>query len=234
MILKGLIFDLDGVVIDSEHHRDKVTDKLVKSLGFSYDRDRIKPLMSGKSSVGCMQVLVDEYGLSMSAEQLDAQRRGEIQAIYRDVIPFVPGFLDFYQQLLAKFDVPVAVATGCDPDYFELVDKRLGITELFGRHIYHSDIIGQPKPAPDVFIHTAKQIGVDCSECRIFEDAPNGIAAGLRANSQVVALTRTFSRDILMESTARILGYQPESQRLLFIDSYEQDSLDTVIKFVES
>src|SRR3990167_6347915 len=92
----AFLFDLDGVVIDSEHARDEITRSLLFSkFGIRYERDLLKPQMSGKSSVACMEVLVQHYELSISAAELDLMRRDAVLLAYRETIPFVSGFLEW-------------------------------------------------------------------------------------------------------------------------------------------
>ncbi len=226
---QAFLFDLDGVVIDSEHARDEITRTLLLStFGITYERDLLKPQMSGKSSVACMEVLVRHYGLSCSATELDTLRRDAVLLAYRETIPFVPGFLDFYQNLRAGFPhAKYGIVTGCDHKYFEAIDSRLGLSELFDHHVYRSDdplFTGQPKPAPDLIVYAAQNLGATPEHCTVFEDAPNGIAAALRAGSYVVALTRTFSEEVLRREMVNIVGKDYPVQALQFIFQYSDFS----------
>jgi len=231
--IEGLLFDLDGLVIDSELARDKVTRDLVASLGFNYDRDKLKPRMSGKPGVKCMQVLVEEYDLSISAEELEAKRRERIAELYRQQIPFVPGFKRFFETLRATFDVPVAIATSLERSYFKLVDKRLGISPLFNGHVYHTENVERGKPDPDIFLFAAEKIGVAPENCGVFEDAPNGIVASIRAGARTVALTRTFTKEILVASSFNLLGRDlKEGEDVIFIPDFSDSSLERVRQYL--
>ena len=228
---QGFLYDLDGVVIDSEFARDDVTRELIASHGGVYDRDKLKPLMSGKPEREIMQIILDEYKIKASIDELLAIKREKVKTIYRDSVKFVPGFMDFYRRLNKKFNLPTAIATSLDSDYFKLVDKRLGISDLFDGHVYNSGMVKNSKPAPDVFIYAAEKIGARADRCVVFEDAPNGIAAALRAGAETIGLARTFSKEILLQSSSMIIERDlAEGEKLLIIPDYSEESFSRVLE----
>lgn len=231
--LEGFLFDLDGVIIDSELYRDKVTSNLVSSFGFKYDRDKLKPLMSGKPSLECMKILTQAYPLNTTSEELESIRRKKIEQLYRKEIPFIEGFLELFLELNRRFHVPSAVATACDKEYYNLIDSRLNITKLFQGHVYSSDIVENHKPSPDIFIYAAKQIRANPSRCIVFEDSPFGIVAGLKAGSRVIAITRTFSKEVLLEKSGELTGKKTDKNKLLFIPDYT-NSAGRIYSFIEN
>ncbi len=231
--LEGFLFDLDGVVIDSELYRDEVTSNLVSSFGFKYDRDKLKPLMSGKPSLECMKILTEAYQINISPEELENLRKEKIKKIYREEIPFVDGFLELFSELKRRFHVPSAVATSCDKEYYDMIDSRLNITELFQGHVYSSDIVKNHKPHPDIFIYAAQQIRANPSKCIVFEDSPFGIVAGLKADSRVIALTRTFSKEVLLEKSGELTGKKTDKNKLFFIPDYT-NSAGRIYNFIEN
>lgn len=229
-MVKGLIFDMDGVVIDSERYRDRSTDNIFASIGVPYNRDRTKPLLSGKGEQEVVEHLVSEYDLRISPVELRAMRRGGLHEIYARLVPFVPGFEAFFTRLRGEYNVPVALATGCDPDLYALVDRRLHITEMFDGHAYLSQHGMRSKPEPDVFLHAASKLNVPATETVIFEDAGNGIVAGLRAGARVVAFTRTFTSDMLER---RVQSFGLSTHGIIYIDDYRNDSYDRVRRFLD-
>lgn len=234
--IKALLFDMDGLIIDSEAEYDIVTAELFKSFGITYDRNELKPKMSGKSAVECMQFLAEHYDISVTGEQLNQLRKEKIEEAYRNKIPFIEGFLEFYHNLREKFDVPMAIVTGCTKEYFELIDKRLRLTKLFDSNVFMTDNpkLGlNSKPEPDIFVYAARQLGVNPEECAVFEDAPNGIVASLKAGvKKNVILTRTFTKEIISDQS-RELGYElVDGQNVLFIDDYSQESLGRVLHYL--
>jgi len=229
---KALLFDIDGVVLDSEGPRDDITKELVKTLGYEYNRDKLKTLMSGKDNLGSMQVLVDAYDLEITAKELAERKLERLQDLYANRVEFVPGFLRFYEEV--KKGKEVAAVTGLDSELFALADKRLGLRSLFEGRVYNTDMIGFPKPYPEIILTAARQLGVNPEECVVFEDAPNGIVAALRANARVVALTRTFSQEVLEERTETMMGDVIPEGKLIFIQNYRVESRQKVKAYLRA
>lgn len=226
-----LLFDLDGVVVDSELARDGVMRDFLASFGKAYDRDRTKPKLAGKHDLEVAAVIKEEYGLPGTPQEIKAARTETIRRLYADTVPFVPGFLGFYKGLRTAFpSARVAAASGMDAQYYDLVDARLGLTMLFDGNVFLSHRLGaRSKPAPDIFLRAAEGIGVEPGSCIVFEDAPGGIAAANAAGMRAVALTRTFTREILDAESARLLERSPD---VLYVDSFDPVAFSTVIEFI--
>ncbi|MFA6065285.1 MAG: HAD family phosphatase [archaeon] len=233
MKLEGFLFDLDGVVIDSEPYNDKACALLLETFGKKYDRDAVKPLMVGKSDVEGMEILVKYHKVPISGSEFDSLRRENKKHFYEEEIPYMKGFLGFYSKLLLNYPLPVAIATACNKEYFDLIDKRLKISELFNNKIFRSDTVARHKPYPDIYLHSAKQIGINCESSIVFEDAPSGIVAGLRAGARIVALTTTFSKKVLLENISKILGEKLNLERILFINDFSDENYSKLTKFLE-
>lgn len=226
------LFDLDGVVVDSELARDGVMREFIASFGKAYDRDRTKPKLAGKHDLEVAAVIKEEYGLPGTPQELKAARTETIRCLYADTVPFVPGFLGFYNGLRAAYpDARVAAASGMDAQYYELVDARLGLTALFDGQVFLSHRLKtRSKPAPDIFLRAAQGIGAEPGSCIVFEDAPGGIAAANAAGMRTVALTRTFTREILDAESARLLGRSPD---VLYVDSFDPVVFPAVMAFID-
>jgi HAD superfamily hydrolase (TIGR01509 family) len=195
------LFDLDGVVIDSELKLDGLLRSLLGDYGVNYsqeERDRIKPMLAGRSIVSGCETLVREYSLPVDSQELALTRKRAIRELYAsDVIDFVPDFIEFFTQLRETTRAPVAIGTGLERETFDVVDRRLGIRDMFDGHVYFGGEVPRQKPWPDIFLHCASQLGVNPIRCEVYEDAPLGIESGLAAGCDVYAITRTFSEEVL-------------------------------------
>jgi len=214
--IKGLILDLDGVIIDSEFARDEDTRLFLAERGKTYDRDRIKPLLAGKGLLSIMQIFKDIYSLEESAEELTAERRLRVRELYRTSIEFVPGFLEAH----SKIRLPMAIATGCDYDFYNLIDSRLHITQLFDGHVYHSRLVAREKPEPDIFIYAAGRLGISPKECAYVDDAPFGILGAKTTGGFTIALRRTFGKEAL---------YRQFGDDILYAESWEDPVLTDLL-----
>lgn len=195
--IKTLIFDLEGVIIDSEPIWDDVDTEFLRRRGIKFAREKSKHLMMGKSLADGAKVLMEVYGFSGDPEALGAERREIAKELFEKEVEFMPGFLKFFQSTARNY--PRAIATSLERHFLNAVDAKLQLVKMFDGHIYSIQDIGYiSKPDPAIFMHAAKQLGAKPAECLVIEDAPNGVAAARAAGMRCVAITNTVSRDRLV------------------------------------
>ncbi len=233
MSVKGFLFDMDGVVIDSEKYSDKATADLLKKFGRKHDVKTVKPKLVGIPDIEGMNLLVEYYNLPISGIEFDNLRKKRRAFFYRNKIPYMKGFKKFYSLLTKKYRRNAAIVTSCRKEYFELIDKRLNITRLFKGHIYRTELVRNHKPAPDIFLLGAKKLGVPPESCVSFEDAPSGIVAALRAGTKVVALTTTFNKKILLEHTSNIMGRKITEKDVLVVPGFKKESVEKIFRYID-
>jgi len=232
-MIKGLLFDLDGVVIDSESYNDKACADLLQTFGKPYDREFLKPRMVGKSDIEGMNLLVSHHKVPLSGEEFDIRRKENKKRFYEKEIPYMQGFESFFEKLKNHFNCPVAIVTACNKEYFDLIDSRLKISEKFNGNIFRSEMVKKHKPAPDVYLYAGEKLNIDCKDCLVFEDAPSGIVSGIRAGSKVIALTTTFSKETII-NTIKEMDSSIELDEVLFITKFDDSSLKQIIDFSNS
>ncbi|MFA6553045.1 MAG: HAD family phosphatase [Patescibacteria group bacterium] len=203
--IKALIFDAEGVVIDTMH-----TVWIPADEEFCRRRGQPFPNELGIKMVGSSILegtrIMKEFFHIPGDEQLLMQERIEIvERLFRKKISFINGFEDFFSQ---HNDMPAAVATSLKPEYLELAENHLGLRKLFHGHVYDIYTAGtRSKPDPDIFLYAAKQLNVEPGNCLVFEDAPNGIEAARRAGMRSIGLTTTFDKKFLAEATLIVGGF---------------------------
>lgn len=191
-----IIFDADGVVVDSEKIWDAAQVEFSRRLGIPYERARLKPLLAGRSQVEAIEILKVEYGIAGNTQMLAAQRTELVKREFENGVEFVPGFREFFQRIQA--DYKTCIATSMPEELLAVVDQRLELSKLFGDRIFSLISVGyRSKPNPDLFLHTASQLDATPANCLVIEDAPHGIEAARRAGMKCVALTTTFDRHLL-------------------------------------
>ncbi|MDI6739771.1 MAG: HAD family phosphatase, partial [Candidatus Edwardsbacteria bacterium] len=157
-MIKAVIFDADGVIIDSEAIWDRAQEVFLRRRGFAYDRGRIKPLLMSNSPVGAIKVLQEIYGFGGDPEELSKERIALVRERYERNIPLVEGFAEFHSAIRGK--CLTAVATAMERGLLDMVAEKVGLREYFGDHIYTIADIGYvPKPNPDIFLYAAKKLG---------------------------------------------------------------------------
>jgi beta-phosphoglucomutase-like phosphatase (HAD superfamily) len=193
-----VIFDAEGVVVDTEKLWDLAQRDFLARRGLDYDRARIKPLLAGRASEEGMRELQRVLDLPGDPRELAAERLELLRSHLADV-DYVPGFREFFAAIAPWFKT--GLATAMEPELFELVDRRLELSELFRGHVYTLDnVAGRGKPAPDLFLHAASMLDSEPGSCVVIEDAPSGIAAARAAGMRCIGLATTFERELLAEA----------------------------------
>jgi HAD superfamily hydrolase (TIGR01509 family) len=191
-----IIFDADGVVIDSERIWDAAQEEFSRRHGIPYERKKVKALLAGRSQAEAVEILKAESGLAGDTQSLTAERMGLVKLEFEKGVGFVPGFREFFQQIRA--DYRTCIATSMPEELLTIVDGRLGLSQLFGDRIYSLIAVGyRSKPNPDIFLHAASQLGTKPANCLVIEDAPHGVEAARRAGMKCIGLTTTFDRQTL-------------------------------------
>lgn len=198
--IKGIIFDAEGVVVDTEILWDKSQDVLLGRRGLEYDRDYLKPRMAGQTLLQGAQLMVDYYNLDEKPSHIEQERKELIHDLFENEIHYIEGFKPFINSLNGS-QLKKSIATAMNKSLMVKVERKLLLQQIFGEHIYYIEDVGnRSKPEPDVFLFAAKKMGVDPSDCVVIEDAPHGIAAANSAGMISIGLVTTFSHEQLQEA----------------------------------
>lgn len=201
--MKGAIFDLDGVIVDTAKYHYLAWRSLAKRLGFEFteeDNERLK----GVSRMESLQILLEVGGVEANeAERLamaDAKNKEYVDYISRlEPSEILPGAREYLLQLRSR---GVKVALGSASKNAEFILNRLGIADLFDA-VIDGTKVSKAKPDPEVFLAASAALGLEPSACVVFEDAAAGVQAGKAAGSKVVGIG---SADILAEADRVING----------------------------
>jgi HAD superfamily hydrolase (TIGR01509 family) len=186
-VIEAVVFDLDGVVIDSEQIWDDVREQLVKERGGRW-HDRAHADMMGMSSPEWSRYMHEVIGLPETPEEInDEVVRGMLER-YRGRLPLIPGAADAVRRLAAEFRL--GVASSSNRPLIETVLERARIADLF-EAVVSSEEVAAGKPAPDVYLEAARRLGVDPHRCTAIEDSANGIRAARAAGMRVIAIPNT-------------------------------------------
>ena len=198
-MIRGIIFDCDGVIIDTEQAWDESNRIFLARRGATYIRDVHKPQLTGRAATEGVEVLQSIFGFGGDAVALAEERRELVRA-QLDEVRLIPGFEAFFSWAVSRFRV--AVATGMETPMFEFVDAKIGLSEMFGGNVVVSSSVPRSKPAPDLFLAAARLMGLSPGSCLVIEDAPLGIEAARRAAMTSIGLATTYPKSLLQEATA--------------------------------
>ncbi|HEY1526407.1 MAG TPA: HAD family phosphatase [Candidatus Angelobacter sp.] len=187
----SILFDGEGVVIDSERIWDRGQEEFLQRRGIIYDREKIKPLLAGRSLEDGARILQSTYNFSGDPKTLAQERIAIVKDLFAHEVEFVPGFKEFYSRIQAAFKT--CIATMMPQELLDVVIERLDLRTLFGSHIYcPGQGLLRGKPAPDLFLYAAKQLQSSPQQCIVIEDSPNGIEAAKRADMFCIGIATTF------------------------------------------
>ena len=184
----ALLFDIDGVIVDSNPVHVAVWRDYLKPYGID-PGEGLPGRMYGRRND---DIVRDFFGAGLSPEEILA-RGAEKEALYREVMRrqlqgrLVPGVASFLQ---SHRKMAMAVATNAEPANAEFILKEAGIWSLF-TVVVDGHQVEQPKPAPDIYLLTADLLGVPPRNCIVFEDSTAGVEAAHAAGTRIVALTTT-------------------------------------------
>lgn len=184
-MIKGVIFDMDGVLADSEPLHARAWVALLSGYGIRVDASFFDPWI-GIPNLETARDLVRRFGIPLEAERITAER----QALYLDLLerelrPF-PGL----GESLAGLRLPKAVATSSSRVDAARTLRRLGLSDHFRAVVTADDVI-RTKPDPEIYVKAAAGLGLSAAECAAIEDSPAGVASARGAGCYVVAVTTT-------------------------------------------
>jgi HAD superfamily hydrolase (TIGR01509 family) len=183
-VIEAVVFDLDGVVVDSEQVWDDVREKLAKERGGRW-HDRAQADMMGMSSPEWSAYMHDVIGLPESPDEINDEVVRRMIERYGESLPLLDGAIAAIHGLAARFTL--GVASSSNRSIIELVLERAGVAGLFAA-VVSSEEVARGKPAPDVYLEAARRLGVEPERCAAIEDSSNGLRAAHAAGMRVVAV----------------------------------------------
>jgi HAD superfamily hydrolase (TIGR01509 family) len=220
-VIEAVVFDLDGLLLDTEQVWDEVREELVRERGGRW-HDRAQADMMGMSSPEWSRYLHEELGLAEPPEELNRLVVERMQDRYRDRLPLVDGAVEAVRRLADRW--PLGLASSSNRPLIDLALEEMGVADLF-RATVSSEEVERGKPAPDVYLEAAHRLGVAPERVAAVEDSEAGIRSAKAAGMRVVAIpNRHFPpsdealalTDVLLESLAELRpdAVESESSRL--------------------
>ena len=183
-MIRAVVFDLDGVLIDSEQVWDDVREALAHERGGRWHEDAQRDMM-GMSSPEWSRYMHEVIGLQDAPEEIAAEVVRRMEDRYRERLPLLPGAREAVERLAARW--PLGLASSSNRELIDLA-LELGHLARFFRATVSSEEVERGKPAPDVYLEAARRLGVDPARAAAIEDSHNGIRSAKAAGMRVVAI----------------------------------------------
>ena len=180
----AVVFDLDGLLLDTEQVWDEVREGLVRERGGRW-HDRAQADMMGMSSTEWSRYLHEELGLAEPPEELNRIVVERMEERYRQQLPLVDGAAEAVRRLAGRW--PLGLASSSNRPLIDLALDLMGVAELF-RATVSSEEVDRGKPAPDVYLEAARRLGVKPEDAVAVEDSASGIRSAKAAGMGVVAI----------------------------------------------
>ena len=197
-MIKGVLFDMDGVLVDSESFICKAAIMMFDELGVKVIPEDFLPFV-GMGENRYIGGVAENHGVKVDIEKVKTRTYEIYEIIVRGKLSPLPGVHEFISECLAK-DFKLALATSADRFKMDVNLREIGLQ----RDLFHAIITGldvdNKKPFPDIYLKAAGKIGLEPQECLVVEDAVSGIKAGKSAGCRCLAITSTFDFSALHEA----------------------------------
>lgn len=218
---KGIIFDMDGTMVDNMMIHHRAWQRKLAELGLDMPLAEVKEKIHGINIEILERLFGDRYSpadrVRISDEKEEAYRN-----IFFPEMKLIDGLMDFLQEM-HQAGIPMAVGTAAPGNNANFVVDSLNIRDYF-TGVFHAGDVQNGKPDPEVFEKAAASMGLDSSECLIFEDTVTGAEAAKRANAQAIIITTTHAPS----------EFAHFNHILMFIDNYVNLDIKSLPVLIES
>lgn len=180
-MLKHILFDNDGTIVDSEIIAVRSTLSLLQPYGFTMSEQEYSRRFPGLLERDILAIIEKEHGLVVAEDYFDQLRAIHVEAFERD-LRVIPGMETIFRGL----QVPKSMVSNGSVRHVLRCLQQVGLYDALDGHIFSAEHVARPKPQPDVYLYAIEQLGLHASETIVVEDSPTGVAAAKEAGLQVI------------------------------------------------
>jgi HAD superfamily hydrolase (TIGR01509 family) len=210
--MKAVIFDMDGIIVNSEPIHKQAFYEVLDEIGFGRNHGMSFEDYIGRSDFEMWIDFVAKHKPAQTLEELLKLKRDRVIAYLQQTEPFFPGLVPLVKKLAGEY--VLAVASGSERLVVEAVLGLQGLRRFFSCVVTAGDV-QRGKPAPDIFLHTARLLEIKPEECWVIEDSKPGVEAALAAGMRVIAVPNSHPAEEL-DRAHHVLKDYAEIGRLLF------------------
>lgn len=213
--IKAVLFDMDGLMIDSEPLHLQAFNSVLEKYGKHLTEEENTKRYIGTPDVDGARDMVIRFNLPISAEELVLAKREKTKQLLRNNIVAQLGLMELLTEL-KKGGYKIAIASSSQLETIEIIVDELKVTSLIDASSSTGEV-KRGKPAPDVYLLAAKKLGVEPLECLVLEDAPKGVQAGKAAGMKVFAIPSEYTKGEDFSLADKVLNSLDEVYRELCI-----------------
>lgn len=191
-MIKGLIFDMDGTMVDNMMIHHRAWQRKLSALGVEMTIDEVKEKIHGINEEIIKRMFGDRFNAE-ERKQIAWEKEAEYRSIFLPELKLIEGLAEFLEAAKAA-NIPMAIGTAAPPENANFVLDNLNLRHYF-KGVFHSKSVTKGKPDPEIFEKAAASMGLLTSDCVIFEDSVTGAEAAKRANASAVIVTTTHSEE---------------------------------------
>ena len=215
-MIKGIIFDMDGTMVDNMMIHHRAWQRKLASLGLEMTIEEVKESIHGINEEIILRLFGDRFN-EEEREQIAWEKEAEYRNIFLPELKLIDGLTEFLEAIKAA-GIPMAIGTAAPPENANFVLDHLNLRHYF-KGIFHSKSVSKGKPNPEIFEKAAASMGLTTSECLVFEDSVTGAQTAKNANSPLVVVTTTHN----------VEEFATFDNVVRFIDDYVGLSLDEIL-----
>ena len=185
-----VIFDCDGVLIDSEPIANRILQARLAAAGLVMDPEEVMKTFVGRTRDGCIEMAGRLLGRPLPADFGSKWDAALFEALGREVKP-----VEGITEVLDGLELPWCVASNGEPERMRLALEAAGLLGRVGERLFSAKQVARPKPAPDLFLHAARAMGHLPATCAVVEDTPTGVKAGIAAGMRVFGYAGSLYAD---------------------------------------
>ena len=210
-----VIFDNDGVLVDSEEHANQILSELLNETGveLGMTREECMAEFMGRSMTTIRQLVEARLGRALPTD-LEDRYHARLFEVFATKLTAVPGV----ERALERIALPTCVASSGTHERIRRALAATGLLARFEGRIFSAQDVARGKPAPDLFLHAARRLGVTPARCAIIEDSPLGVEAANAAGMTAFGFARLTPPELLAEARGGIFSSMDDLPRLLSPD----------------
>jgi len=190
-IMKAFLFDMDGVIVDSERYWEDIKYNFVSKLCKSWS-DEFDEKILGLSVIDTFNMIKDNLKTNITVEEFIKKNDEMAVSVYNERVSLTPGFMDFIKKLSDE-KIPLAIVSSSAKPWISMVLDRFSLRDYFSLIVGGDDVSGKSKPDPDIYLLAAEKMGVSPRDCIVIEDSKNGIISAKDAGMFCIGFKNGFN-----------------------------------------